>query len=56
MTSETTALYVVSSVAIVTWVALFFYLMRMDRKVSQLEKDVHASTAIRKASKEGPRS
>jgi CcmD family protein len=30
--------YVVMVVALVVWVAVFFYLMRLDRKVRELDK------------------
>lgn len=36
--SEVTAIYSAASVAVVTWVALFGYLMRIDSAIRRLEK------------------
>lgn len=36
--NEITAIYTAASVAVVTWVALFGYLMRIDRSIRRLEE------------------
>ena len=35
---QTNSLYLVLLIALIGWVGIFFYLRRLDRKISQLEK------------------
>lgn len=32
------ALYIVLSIALISWVGIFLYLVRLDRKISKLEQ------------------
>ncbi len=44
---ETTALFVVMAVTLVTWLGLFAYLWGLDRKVRRLEQEVRRGRARR---------
>lgn len=36
---EKNSLYVVAIIATVIWIGIFFYVMRLDKRVSKLEKE-----------------